>query len=86
MFGAGALEDSSYLQEEMFLGAGADELKAHGKARGSETAGNGDCGNAREIGGAVGAEEQGPGGVILAAEVDGFLTDKWGGDRCGWNG
>jgi len=34
----GALETMCYLQEEMLVGDGADQLKADGKARGGEAA------------------------------------------------
>lgn len=40
VFGVGALEGAGYLQEEMLVGDGADELKADGKACMSETAGD----------------------------------------------
>jgi len=53
----GALESAGYLEEEMFVGDGADELEADRKARVSETTRNGDCRDASEIGGAIGTEE-----------------------------
>ena len=50
-----ALERMRDLQEEMFIGDGADELEADGKACCRETAGDGYGGNAGEIGRAIGA-------------------------------
>jgi hypothetical protein len=61
----GALEGGGDLQEEVFVGDGADELKPDRETGGSETAGNSYCGNACEIRGAVGAEEKGAGGMFL---------------------
>jgi hypothetical protein len=83
--GLGALEEAGNLQEEMFVGDGADELEADGEACGSETTGYGNGGNAGEIGGAIGAEEQGAHGMIFVAETDGFLTDERRGDGCSWD-
>jgi hypothetical protein len=40
VFDVGALEGAGYLQEEILVGDGADELKADGKASGGETAGD----------------------------------------------
>ena len=63
----GALDGGGDLQEEVFVGDGANELKADWETGGSETAGNSYCGNTGEIGGAVGAEEKGAGGMFLVA-------------------
>lgn len=70
----------------MLVGDGADELEADGKARGSEAARNGNCGDASEIGGTVCAQEQGAGGMIGFAEADGFLADERRGDWGCWYG
>jgi hypothetical protein len=83
--GAAALEDVGDLQEEMLVGTGTDQLEADGKAGGSETTGDGDGWNPGEIGGPIWPEEQGPSWMIVAVELDGFLTDERGGDGCGWN-
>lgn len=82
----GALEGLGDLQEEIFMGASADELEPNRKAFSSETTGDGDGGNAGEIGGAIGAEEQCACGMILVTETNGFLADERGRDRCGWYG
>jgi hypothetical protein len=70
----------------MFTVDGADELESHWQTCGSETAGNGDCGNTREVRGTICAKQQGSRGMILVAEADGFLTDWWRHDRCAWDG
>jgi hypothetical protein len=80
------LEDVSDFQEQMFTADGAHELESNRQTCGSETAGNGDCGNSSEVRGAVCAKQQGSRGMILVAEADGFLTDKWRHDRCGGDG
>lgn len=70
----------------MFIGDGADELEADGKAGGREAAGDGDGGDSGEIGGTVGAKEQGAGGIILIGDADGFLIDQRGYDGSRGNG
>jgi hypothetical protein len=44
--GVNAVEEVGDLQKEMFIGDGADELEADGKARVTETTRNGDGGDA----------------------------------------
>ena len=85
MRGVGALEGVGNLQEEMLVGDGADELKADGKTCWCETARDGDGGDAGEIGRTIWAEEQSASGIILVAEVDGFLADERGNDRSCWD-
>ena len=82
---AGALEDVGQLEKEKFLGGGAHELEADGETGGGEAAGDGDGGDAGEIGGTVVAEEEGTHGVILAAYADDFLADEGSSDWRGWN-
>ena len=81
----GALDGGSDLQEEALICDCADELEADGQASGGEAAGNRYCGNSCKIGGAVGTEEKGAGGIILVGEADGFLADERGRDGGGWN-
>lgn len=69
----------------MLVGDGADELKADGKTCGSETARDGDGWDAGEIGRPIWAEHQCAGGIILVAEVDGFLADERRNDRSCWD-
>jgi hypothetical protein len=51
--GVGAFERAGDLEQEMLIGNGADELKADRKAFRGEAAGDGDGGNAGEVGGAI---------------------------------
>ena len=85
LVGVDALEGVSDLQEEMLIGDGADELKADRQTCGGETAGNGYCGNACKIRGAIGTKQQSPRGIILFSDADGFLTYERGCDGRGGN-
>lgn len=78
-----ARESVSDLEEEMFIGDGTDELETNGQTGGREAAGDGDGGDACEIGRTVWAKEQGAGGMVLIANQDGFLIDERGGDGSG---
>ena len=82
---ASALEDAGQLEEKPLVGDGTDELEADGETGGDETAGNGDGGDAGEIGGAIVAEEEGTHGVILVADADDFLADQGSSDWRGWD-
>lgn len=68
------------------MGASADELEPNRKAFSSETTGDGDGGNAGEIGRAIGAEEQCACGVIFAGEAEGLLANLRSSDRSRWDG
>ena len=67
-------------QQKMLVGDGTEELETHGKILGREAAGDGDGGEAGEIGGAVGAKEKRASGMLDVAEADGFLADEGRGD------
>ena len=83
---ASALEEVGQLEEEEFVAGWAHELEADGETSGGEAAGDGDGGDAGEIGRAVIAKEKGPHGVILVADADDFLADEGSRDGRGWNG
>lgn len=78
-----ALEHAGNLQQKVFVGDGADELQSDGEPFRSEPAGDRDRGEAGEIGGAVQAEKQGAGGMLLVPELDRVLTNAGGGDGSG---
>lgn len=69
----------------MLVGHGADELEADGQTGGSETTGDGDGGDAGEIGGAIVAKQKRASGMILFVDARGFFVDEWRGDRSCWN-
>ena len=61
-----ALECARDAEQEMFVGDGADELKADGQAAGSEAAREAKSRNACKIGRAIVAQEQCPSGMVDA--------------------
>jgi len=77
------LEAGGEIEEEGFGVDGGEELEARGKAGGRQAAGNGDGGEAAEVGRAIEAEEQGAGGVIFSGDGDIFFADERSGD---WRG
>jgi hypothetical protein len=71
----GAFARVGNAKEKMLVGDRAHKLEANGQTVGSESTGNGNCGKAAEVGGAIVAEEQGAGRMIGAADGGGFLAD-----------
>ena len=79
----GALEGAGDTKEKSFVGDAADELQANGQAVWGYTAGNGNGGEAGEVGRSIVAQEQSAGGMIRAADGGRFLTDGGRGNRSG---
>jgi hypothetical protein len=71
----GLFEAGRDFEEQRFAVNAGEKLQAGGKARRREAAGDGNGGNAAEVGGAIEAEEQGARGVILAGDGNIFLAD-----------
>ena len=71
----GLFEAGGEIEEQGFGVDGGEELEAGGKAGRCESAGDGDGGEAAEVGGAIEAEEQGARGVILAGDGKLFFAD-----------
>lgn len=78
-----AFKTGSDLKQKIVAGDRAEELQANRKSIGSETARNGNRGNARKIGGPIVAKKQSASGVIGLAEADRFQADLGRGDRSG---
>ena len=83
--GRGSFELIREFEEKRLISDRGDELQADGQAFRSEAAGNGDSGDAREVRGAIEAQEEGAGGMRHTSDGSGILADERGGDGSGWN-